>query len=155
MPHPLAYLLTWTTYGSWLHGDPRGSADRHNATRAHPYHPGNPAWREASRQRMKGPSVRLTEAMRRVALAAVLEHCRHKGWSAVAADCLSTHVHVVVAAPGEPPERVMTELKAYATRALRREGLAAKGKLWTRGGSTRYLWTPASVGAAGRYVRNQ
>jgi len=28
---PLAYLITFTTYGTWLHGDPRGSVDReHN-----------------------------------------------------------------------------------------------------------------------------
>jgi hypothetical protein len=28
---PLAYLITFNTYGSWLHGDRRGSVDRfHN-----------------------------------------------------------------------------------------------------------------------------
>ena len=29
MKFPLAYLITWTTYGTWLHGDDRGSFD-HN-----------------------------------------------------------------------------------------------------------------------------
>jgi hypothetical protein len=28
---PLAYLITFRSYGTWLHGDPRGSVDRfHN-----------------------------------------------------------------------------------------------------------------------------
>ena len=27
---PLAFLLTWTTFGTWLHGDERGSMDRHS-----------------------------------------------------------------------------------------------------------------------------
>jgi len=27
MPDPLAFFLTWTTYGTWLPGDPRGSTD--------------------------------------------------------------------------------------------------------------------------------
>jgi hypothetical protein len=28
---PLAFLITWRTYGTWLHGDSRGSVDRaHN-----------------------------------------------------------------------------------------------------------------------------
>ncbi|HEV8590779.1 MAG TPA: hypothetical protein VGQ55_01645 [Pyrinomonadaceae bacterium] len=26
---PLAYLITFRTYGTWLHGDRRGSVDRH------------------------------------------------------------------------------------------------------------------------------
>lgn len=31
---PLAYLITFTTYGAWLHGDKRGSVDpAHNAYR--------------------------------------------------------------------------------------------------------------------------
>ena len=31
---PLAYLITFTTYGTWRHGDERGSVDRaHNAYR--------------------------------------------------------------------------------------------------------------------------
>jgi hypothetical protein len=31
MSEPLAYFLTFGTYGSWLHGDVRGSKDpRHN-----------------------------------------------------------------------------------------------------------------------------
>ncbi len=28
---PLAYLITFRTYGTWLHGDPRGSMDRQRA----------------------------------------------------------------------------------------------------------------------------
>jgi len=27
---PLAYMITFRTYGSWLHGDERGSIDRHH-----------------------------------------------------------------------------------------------------------------------------
>ena len=26
---PLAYLITFRTFGTWLHGDDRGSMDRH------------------------------------------------------------------------------------------------------------------------------
>ncbi len=28
MSEPLAYLLTWTCYGTWLHGDRRGGGRR-------------------------------------------------------------------------------------------------------------------------------
>lgn len=31
MGYPIAYLITFTTYGTWMHGDKRGSVDkRHN-----------------------------------------------------------------------------------------------------------------------------
>jgi hypothetical protein len=29
MSEPLAYFLTWTTYGTWLPGDSRGWVNRH------------------------------------------------------------------------------------------------------------------------------
>ena len=32
MSDPIAYFITFRTYGTWLHGDERGSTDRdHNA----------------------------------------------------------------------------------------------------------------------------
>ncbi|HUT29941.1 MAG TPA: hypothetical protein VMX13_09125 [Sedimentisphaerales bacterium] len=32
MQYPLAYLITFSTYGAWLHGDNRGSVDKnHNS----------------------------------------------------------------------------------------------------------------------------
>jgi hypothetical protein len=31
MDRPIAYFITFTTYGTWLHGDERGSVDKgHN-----------------------------------------------------------------------------------------------------------------------------
>jgi hypothetical protein len=47
----------------------------------------------------------------------------------------------------------MNQLKSWATRRLREEGLAESDeRIWTRHGSTRYLWTEQDVLAAGAYV---
>ena len=44
MPEPLAYYLTWTTYGTWLPGDERGWVWRGKVSAARPQRqpgPGN------------------------------------------------------------------------------------------------------------------
>jgi len=52
-----------------------------------------------------------------------------------------------------PPERVMGDFKAYATRRLNRMGLDEPSrKRWARHGSTRWLWKPQHVSAAMQYV---
>ena len=48
---------------------------------------------------------------------------------------------------------MLTSLKAWTARSLAEAGLIERGaKVWTRGGSTRYLWTPDDVAAASWYV---
>jgi hypothetical protein len=41
---PLAYLISFRSYGTWLHGDPRGSIDRFNNRYRSPYIKPNPQW---------------------------------------------------------------------------------------------------------------
>jgi REP element-mobilizing transposase RayT len=61
-------------------------------------------------------------------------------------------VHVVVEADVRP-ERIMNDLKSYASRCLNRLGLdEPTRKRWARHGSTRWLWQPQTVSAAIQYV---
>jgi REP element-mobilizing transposase RayT len=67
----------------------------------------------------------------------------------------TNHVHVVVEAPVEP-EEAMRVLKARATRALREAGhFDPSREIWTRHGSTRYLWDERAVSVAVDYVLNR
>jgi hypothetical protein len=50
-----AWLLTWTTYGTWLPGNKRGSV-----TRGRPYDGALPALETASQAALKGPPIFLT-----------------------------------------------------------------------------------------------
>jgi hypothetical protein len=55
-----------------------------------------------------------------------------------------------------PPEKVMNDFKAYASRALNRlEGEEPSGRRWARHGSTRWLWKDRDVREAIRYVIEQ
>jgi len=87
-----------------------------------------------------------------VVLASLRERCTEQRWYLLAAHVRTTHVHVVVEGDARP-ERIMNDVKSYASRCLNRSGLDDAGrKRWARHGSTRWLWSPESVAAAIRYV---
>ena len=70
----------------------------------------------------------------------------------LAAHVRSNHVHLVVTGDAKP-ERMMTEFKAYATRALNRVDLGTANQTrWTRHGSTRWLDSDDAVARAVRYT---
>jgi len=104
---------------------------------------------------MRHPVKILSDEERVVVDAAIREHCTLREWRLIAVNCRSNHVHVIVTAAGIPPERVMMQLKAYATRALREYDERNAGRVWTRGGSTRYIQSEASLDSAMQYVKFQ
>lgn len=149
---PLAYFITYSCYGTWLHGSQSGSVDRQHNLPGTPFLLPNGERSEADRKRMGQPPYELDERRRNVVLKAVQEVCLHRGWSLLAVHVRTSHVHVVVHAL-EAPERIMIDFKAYVSRRLNNEGLDGRNrKRWTRHGSTRYLWEPEEVEAAILYV---
>jgi hypothetical protein len=86
---------------------------------------------------------------------AVVEVSAYRGWTLLALHVRTTHVHAVVAASATP-EKVLNDLKAYATRRLRRERLtAADDRVWSGHGSTRYHWKDEQLAEAVDYVVNR
>jgi len=153
MGEPIAYLLTWPTYGTWLHGDGRGSVDREHNIPGTPLIPADArrALRESAR--LKHKPVRLDEKSRQIVGEAIADHCRQRGWELSAMAVRTSHVHVVVGVSDRAPERMLGELKAWATRRLRAAGrLAPKDRVWAYHGSTRYLWDTRGLNAAIAYV---
>ncbi len=149
----LSYLITFTTYGTWLQGRELGSADpkRHNIP-GEPYLVGDEDEERRQFARLKHEPTELDEAQRITVQDAIVDVCRHRGWTLHALHVRSNHLHAVVSADATP-EKVMTDFKAYATRRLREESLVdGERKVWTRHGSTRYLKTSGSVEGAIRYT---
>jgi hypothetical protein len=108
---PLAYFITFRTYGTWLHGDDRGWVDRSHHAYGQPYEDPNPALERFEHSLLAHPPVKLTQAQRVRCECAIRETCGHRGWALHALNVRTNHVHVVVHAPQEP-ERVMEALKA-------------------------------------------
>ena len=147
MPEPLAYFLTWATYGTWLPGDGRGWVERDHGIQL----PDLPLELEAA-ARMSEDACRLGSAERRLVERTIDEHCRLRDWELYAVNCRSNHVHVVVAA-GPHPDEVRRQLKAWTARKLGgRLQSGARRKWWGERGSRRYLNDSASLEAAILYV---
>jgi len=101
---------------------------------------------------MRGGPFTLDARSREVVGQAIREHAEFKRWTLLAISVRSNHVHLLIRA-GEPPERVMTACKAWATRALRSEGtVSPEGRVWTRHGSTRWINDRESLDAAYKYI---
>jgi REP element-mobilizing transposase RayT len=154
MDDPLAFFLTWTTYGTWLPGDSRGWVNK----------PGDSCEPEPSRERgaakrMTEPALTLDVPQRRIIEDTIAAHCRIRGWHLHAVNARTQHVHVVVTAPGRDPEVVMDQFKAWCTRKLKEReqslGIAAtsvRQNWWTQRGSKRYINNNDDLCAAIQYV---
>lgn len=150
---PLVYLITFHCYGTWLHGDVRGSVDRHNNKYGTPRIPEHERWNAASSANLKHPSVSLTAAMRYSVANAIKETCKFREWELYAANVRTNHAHAVVDAGGINPSKVLLALKANATRQMRKDVVwSGEHSPWTERGSKRYLWNDISVKAAVDYV---
>ncbi len=145
MDEPLAYFITFTTYGTWLHGRDTGSVDREHNQPGTPFLPADAAREQARRRQMAQPEYTLDDERRRVVLATILEVAKHRRWKVWAVHVRTNHVHVVVSAAAKP-EKVMNDFKAWASRRVREAtDEAADRDRWTQHGSTRYLWTEESL----------
>lgn len=152
MSPPLAYFITFTTYGIWLHGRDPGSVDREHNTPGTPFLAPDRQLETQRRKALRQAPYALDQPRREVVLRTVREVCSHRSWTLHAVHVRTTHVHVVVAAPA-PPEKVMADLKAWASRRLREAfGEDADRDRWTQHGSTRYLNGATSLEAAVAYV---
>jgi len=149
---PLAYLISFRCYGTWLHGDPRGSVDRkHQAYRTALVEPSE-SRRSQAFLRLNHAPVPLDERRRVMVDKAIREVCRKRERRLRALNVRSNHVHAVVA--GEViPEQILNAFKSWCTRRMiENDALPSDTKAWSRHGSTRYLWTVEAVDMACRYV---
>jgi REP element-mobilizing transposase RayT len=110
------------------------------------------ALQEAEKRSMRDPPYILTESRPSVVADSFRETCAVRGWSLLAMHVRTNHVHLVIQGRATP-ERIMRDLKSYASRRLsERLGEPNDIERWTRHGSTKYLWKAESVDAAVKYV---
>ena len=148
----VTYMITFACYGCQIHGGETGSVDSRHNSHGTPILAADSARATAEAERMDQPPYYLDETRRDAVLAAIKDVCAHRGWSLLAAHARTNHVHTVVESE-EPPERVMSDFKVYASRRLNGMQLDQPNrKRWARHGSTRWLWRPQHISAAIEYV---
>ena len=151
---PLAYLITFRTYGTWLHGDDRHSVDRHERNiYGTPDIPPNENLRNKRSAAMKSSEFVLNENQRSAVDSAIRALCKRREYNLRAVNVRTNHVHTVVSSATRP-ERIADAFKTCATKRLRQDKLIDRQtKIWSRGRSRRYLWKPKHVELAVAYVQ--
>ena len=151
---PLAYFISFRSYGTWLHGDHRGSIDRFNNRYKSPYIPPNKNWLRHNEKELRADPLILQAEHRMLIEAAIRETCDIRKWVLLAINVRTNHVHTVVSSQKEP-EIVLNAFKANATRKLRESGLWPHPfSPWADKGSKKRLWNEKSVARPIDYVLN-
>lgn len=153
---PIAYLITFRSYGTWLHGDARGSVDRSHNQYKSPYLPPDRKRLEENLKRLSGRIVTLNSKQRESTEEAIREICVVRSWILLAINVRTNHVHSVVSIGDARSERALNSFKAYATRRMRLNGCwFSELSPWADKGSRRRLWNERSVALAVDYVLNR
>jgi REP element-mobilizing transposase RayT len=152
---PLAYLITFRCYGTWLHGDERGSIDRFHNKFETSYIEADKIWHQFNEKRLKSNPVILSSKQRELVEEAVREVCDYRNWTLFAVNARTNHVHVVVSTSGIKSERALNSFKSYATRKMRENNCwNFSHSPWADKGSRRRLWNERSIALAIDYVIN-
>ena len=131
---PLAFFITWTTYGTWLPGDQRGWKRRGDAD----IQPPNPIYEGSAQGKMKEPAFLLSVTDGKVVAETIRKHCEVRRWYLHAVNPRSNHVHVVVAAPEYAPDTVSDQFKAWCTKKLK-PSYPNRDRFWTERSSCRWI----------------
>jgi hypothetical protein len=147
MPDPVAFFMTWPTYGTWLPGDERGWIEWH-----HGWQLPDTSLENDCRASMTETQCLLTSLEREIVLNQILETCKLRGWQHFVSDCRSNHAHVVLNAVNTKPDKVRADIKAWCTRRLRERSRPERENWWAERGSVRYVWDEDSLSKVIQYV---
>ena len=131
------YFLTFSSYGSHLHGDARGSY-RYDSTPILPC----PPLRFYMRNRLNDAIVVFSDQERAILHDAFLARAQRAQWTVDALNVRETHVHIVVFTPSDRSKiEIAQQLKIAGTLALRRAGFRANdAPVWTKSSAGALVW---------------
>lgn len=143
---PIAFFLTWVTYGTWLPGDSRGWVEYKRGWKL-------PDWvRELeAAAKMSENACILNREQRNAVENQIAETCEYRGWELNAVNCRSNHVHVVVSVFEVSPKKIRTDLKAWTTRRLKHYD-SSRSAWWAERGSIRWIYDDNSLESAIAYT---
>ncbi len=111
----IGYMVTWTTYGSWLPGDERGYV-KNGKTLA-----GDSRILKASQERQKSATVKLDSRQKACVRRAILDEAERIGQTIEALAVCTSHVHLVARPSRESIEAAVSRYKNVARFALRKQ----------------------------------
>ena len=130
MDRVIGYMLTWTTYGTWLQGERKGWVKDGKVM------VGNAKLRQANASVQKNEAFRLNKRQKRIVRRGIEEEAEVIGQRILAITVCSNHVHVVVEDIDETIGKVVGRYKKAGSQALKCDG--SSGKVWTNGYDKRF-----------------
>lgn len=152
---PLAYHITWGTYGTRLHGDRRGTVDRiHNQFKA-PIVNFEPERWEEEVSNLKFPPVRLTREQRLCAESLIPAICVRGHWEYLACAAAPDHIHLLLKSTFDP--QVIRKLsKRWLGQELSKSWTPNEDKFWwSECGSIKWIGESSYLDNATYYVFRQ
>ena len=147
MAKTLGYLLTWTTYGTWLQGDERGYVKDGKI------YSGNKALKEINKSSQKAEAILLSKAEQKTVHKAILQEASLQNQDVYALSVQSNHVHIVAGYVPESISKIVAYYKKAARLALKSAGRT--GKVWTRGYDKRFCFDQTILKQKIKYVQDQ
>jgi len=145
MGKTLGYMITWTTYGTWLRGDERGWREDGKI------YEGEPELKQLDESQMKGEAIRLNSREKAIVKEAIFRKAESRGQKIFAILVWSNHIHAVVGYDGRSIEETVRIYKNTATAALRKNGFT--GKVWGGGYDKKYCFDEVSLKNRIEYVK--
>ena len=133
------YHAILTTYGTWLHGDPRGFRTRHHREHIEgdykqPPPPGTYDKLAAySKAILKHPPVTLDDATRGIVAEAIVGYLARDGARLAALAVADTHVHLLAVLAADQHRKRLGDVKRHVWFVLRERGESRR--IWARASS--------------------
>jgi len=146
MAETIGYMVTWTTYGTWLQGDKRGFVKNGKIR------PSDKPLNVSNRQKLSKKPIKLSKNHRRQVADAIFEKSKQLNQKIYALSVSSSHIHIVAEYIRKPIGEIVTHYKNAAQADLRKMGLT--GRIWTKGFDKRYCFDQKSLQNRINYVNS-
>ena len=144
MAKTVGYMVTWTTYGTWLQGDAKGFVTGGEVRGE------NIALKKSNIGNLKGASVRLGRREKEIVRNAIIEAAKRFEQKILAVAVYSNHVHIVCEYVDVPINIIIGYYKNAGRVALQKNGF--KGRVWTRGYDERFCFSEEELRTRVNYV---
>jgi REP element-mobilizing transposase RayT len=140
----IGYMVTWTTYGSWLPGDERGYV------RCGETLDGDKEVLERSKGRQENDTVRLNKKEKEIVKDTIIKESEKIGQTVEGISVYSNHVHLLLRTNSESIESAVSRYKSVSTRAL--WGTGRKGRIWTKRFYKSFCFDEESITREKKYI---
>ncbi len=128
----VGYMITWTTYGSWLQGDKRRFVKDGRILE------GDEKIHRICERLQKGQSIKLKSSEKSIVRTAILTEAERIGQQIEAVAVCTNHIHLAARPSNKSIERIVSMYKSAATRQLR--FCDRTGRIWTKGFDKRFCF---------------